>query len=413
MFSFHSDRLSAVRLGICQYGGLHVLFEEEFDPFPLCNSIYNRPKLLLPLSVREKIKFQRAYLIFTTFDQYSTGHMEVALMRFPECKLLTVNFLDCVNDKFDISTEYIYSLSKTIGHKKYARKPENIPHCTNVWILNNLGNLANRGGSCLLTFTYNDLLRSSMIGTHKSVIHNWIIPQTQYMKGTVDENYYSFMMDATVSKDFPSNVITVQQRTIVQRDTVVEVFLNHLIAFAFYTSILFTDLHATVIEIQFFQNRVCASPTKRLEAIPSGIKQLYFDSDLLQSRAQGPYGESNCSFMLKGKLCERDKITYADVIIDHWYPYVHKHDKLEEFGYNSVYRASDVNLNISIYNETQQCSEACQLDTTIEENLMLTPKVVRMLKWENIKEFLWRVQLTYAGFRLHIDQKCSSCDHIL
>ena len=46
--------------------------------------------------------------------------------------------------------------------------------------------------------------------------------------------------------------------------------------------------------------------------------------------------------MLKGKLCERDKITYADVIVDHLYPYVHKHDELEEFGYDSVHFASDV-----------------------------------------------------------------------
>ena len=116
--------------------------------------------------------------------------------------------------------------------------------------------------------------------------------------------------------------------------------------------------------------------------------------------------------MLKGKLCECDKITHADVIVDHWCPYFPENETIEESGY-TVYLASDVKLNISMHNETQQCSEACQLDITIEENLMLTPKVVRMLKWENIKEFLWRAQLTYAGFRLYIDQRCSSpCDHM-
>ena len=167
-----------------------------------------------------------------------------------------------------------------MGDKLYSRNSENIPHCKNVWILNNLGNmgaLANMGGSCLFTFSYRDLLLRTMIGTHKSVIHNWIIPQTQYREGTIEEDYYNFMMVATVSSNFPSNVITVQQRSIVQRDTLVAVFLHHLIAIAFYTNISVIDLHATVVQIQFFQNRVCASPTKRLEAIPSNIKQLYFD----------------------------------------------------------------------------------------------------------------------------------------
>ena len=93
MFSFYSSTFSLVSVGICQYGGLHVLFEDEyrgdiFDPFPLCNNIYNRPKILLP--IRRKIK--RAYVIFTTFDQYSTGHMEVALMHFPECELYTTSW---------------------------------------------------------------------------------------------------------------------------------------------------------------------------------------------------------------------------------------------------------------------------------------------------------------------------------
>ena len=418
MFSFHTDMFSIISVGICQYGGLHVLFEEEatgdiFDPFPLCNSIYNRPKLLLP--IRRKIK--RAYVIFTTFDQYSTGHMEVALMRFPECELYTVNFLDCVNDGFDTSTEYIYSDGKMIFAKKYPSYSESIPHCKNVWILNNLGNRANMDGRCFFTFTYIDLVTMFMIGTHKSVIHNWIIPQTQYMEGSVEEDYYNFMMVATVSSNFPSNMITIQQRTIVQRDAVVVAFLHHVIALEFYSNISFTDLHATVVQIQFFQNRACASPMERLQVIPSGIKQLYFASNALRRSALHPFhetlGKNNCSFMLKGKVCERDNVTYADVMIDHWRSIVLEHETIKEPRYNTVYRASDIKLNISIHNETQQCSEACQLDITIEENLMLTPKIVRMLKWENIKAFSWRVQLTYAGFRLHIDQKCSSpCDQM-
>ena len=222
---------------------------------------------------------------------------------------------------------------------------------------------------------------------------------------------------ATVSSNFPSNVMTVQQRTIVQRDALVEAFLHHLIALAFYTNTSFTDLHATVVQMQFFQHSVCASPMKSLEAIPSSIKQLYFDSDLLRRAAQNPFeqtlGKNNCLFTLKGKLCERDKITYADVIIDHWHSRVVNNASFIEFGYNSVYRTSDIKLNISIGNKTQQCSEACELDITIEENLMLTPKIVRMLKWESIKAFVWRAQLTYAGFRLHIDQRCSSpCNHM-
>ena len=429
MFSFHanywSDQFSdwmSVSLGICQYGGLHVVYEQEsigiqfFDQFSLCNSIYNRPKLLLPDSRR---KGQRAYVIFTTFEQYSTGHMEVTLMRFPACELYTVSFPDCRNDDFFLYFSFT-------GDKRYSRNSENIPHCKNFWISNNLGKGRNRflgkmGDRCLLTFIYRVLFPMDMIGSQKIVIHNWIIPQTQYIIGTVDEDYYNFMMNATVSNDFPSNVIGVQQRVIVQRDKVVEAFLNHLIGLAFHTNISFTDLHATVVQIQFFQSRVCRYPMKRLQAIPSGIKQLFFDSRMLRNSNLRPVfeslGKNNCSFMLKGKPCESDKITYEDVIIDHWFPDLHKGKDSFKYklcnGYNRVYHTADVKLNISIHNETQQCSEACKLDITIQENLNLTPNIVRMLKWENIKTFLWGAQLTYVGFRLHIDQKCSSpCDHM-
>ena len=80
----------------------------------------------------------------------------------------------------------------------------------------------------LLTFTFHDLNKALLTGTHKAIIHYWVIPQTQLISKPVDNDYYNFIMNATVPKDFQFDITLVQKETIVQRDKVAEVFLPHL-----------------------------------------------------------------------------------------------------------------------------------------------------------------------------------------
>ena len=408
---------------LCQYGGLYVyakvfwLFGYNSPHLTLCTSIYNKPTIPFHTVLHQ---LTRIYVLFTAFHKYSTGHVEVSLVQ-SDCEAYDVHFNKGKPDGLTLSHRF-YDIKKI--YNKLYRDPEKIPHCKRFWIYDKYGSMVQT--KRLLTLTFHDLTKFLLTGTHKAIIRYWSIPQTQLISRPVDKDYYNFIMNATVPRDFPFDMTLVQKRTLVQRDTVAEVFLPHLKRLAFCTNYSVTDLHRTIVLIKFFQNRICYSPMKRLESIPLGINQLYFDPSRLAAKAIG-YGfedtrtTANCVFMLKGTLCEGGTSTHADLVIDHFYPgeavtvhhsiwyktaircadYSKVLDKLMHFAF-------DIKLNVSIYNKTHQCSKICSLDITLWENLEVTPKVVRKLKWENISILLWRVQATKDRFRLQIHQKCSS-----
>ena len=111
------------------------------------------------------------------------------------------------------------------------------------------------------------------------------------MDSAVEVEYYNFIMNATLPRDFPLDMTMVQKRTVVERDKFVEIFLPHLRGLAFHTNNSVMDSHATVVQIVFFQNRICYNPIKWLENIPLGIEQLYFDSRSLARTAALGAGE--------------------------------------------------------------------------------------------------------------------------
>ena len=434
-YDMHFDSLNS----LCQYGGLHVFFEIDLSldhgmrfafhlPFiSYCTSINQKPTI--PFDTKISFPIARTYILFTTFDKYSTGHMEVSLMQ-SDCEVYDVHFHESHQPAGNFFPQR-FPDGQSIDEKLHTDS-EKIPHCKGFWISGKYGRMVQN--KRLLTFTFNDLNKALLIGTHKAIIHNWVIPETQLIAKPVDNDYYNFIMNATVPRDFPLDMTLVQKGTIVQRDKVAEAFLPHLRRLDVCTNYSGTDLHKTIVRIKFFQNRICYSPMKRLENIPLGINQLYFSPRRLANKAIG-YGfedtrtTANCVFMLQGKSCEGGIITHADVVIDHFYTgkNVTVHHSIKQPWYKTALRyteyskvldkwvhyAFDIKLNISLYNKTHQCPKTCSLDITIWENLEFTPKVVRMLKWENISVLLWRVQATKDGFRLQIHQKCSlPCVHM-
>ena len=407
---------------VCHYGGLQVIMEfldydRVFSFVSLCSSNYNKPSI--PHGIYPDV---RIYLLFTTFDKYSTGSMEVSLIR-SDCKFYDL-YLSTLNRRIFPVPSYTYKQSQT--HR------EEIPHCKGIWI-SNIHSLqlfgVVRHGYSWFTLTHQDLNRALLGGTHNVSIYHWMFAETQFTL-PVDVDHYNFIINATVPRDFPLDLRMVQKMIIVQRDKVAQAYLPHIRGLTFWRnySLIDTVLHKFVVRIKFIQNWICYSPMKRPENIPLGINQLYFDPRRLADKAIGykdTRGTENCDVMLKGTACERGVIKGADMIIDHYYP---EGDMIQFTGdYRNVIRyteyikeldkwmyfAYDIKLNISIYNKTQQCLKACSLDITIWENLELTPQVVRMLKWEDIKVLLWRVQATKHGFRLSIHQECSSpCIHM-
>ena len=165
MHSFLSFLSPIANVGIfdlCQYGGLHVLFEEAitnrvFKVLSFGSSFYNKPKIRLPHEDVTKI-----YLLFTTFDKYSTGHVDVSI-RHSECGLCNFAFFDCL-----ISPSFDFTNAQNIIPNLYHSTPEKIPHCKIIWIINNLNEQSMIESSCTLTYTFDDLNKVLLIGTHKN-----------------------------------------------------------------------------------------------------------------------------------------------------------------------------------------------------------------------------------------------------
>ena len=103
---------------------------------------------------------------------------------------------------------------------------EKIPHCKGFWLYGKYGSVVQT--KMLLSFTFHDLSKALLIGTHKAIIYYLIIPETQLISRPVDNDYYNLVMNATVPRDFPLDMTLVQKRTLVQRDKVGEAFLPHL-----------------------------------------------------------------------------------------------------------------------------------------------------------------------------------------
>ena len=92
-FKTLSTRKDALSLTSCEYGGFYILYtftEENFNihenrsvsgnPFTylsLCNTINNKPSFRL----WHQLNVTATFLMFTTFEKYSTGSAEISLVK--------------------------------------------------------------------------------------------------------------------------------------------------------------------------------------------------------------------------------------------------------------------------------------------------------------------------------------------
>ena len=401
-FSGYDIFSSLLHESICQYGGLYVLShyktvhgkEQCHQYFTLCNSIRNQPSLHL-LRAPHVIA---QYIMFITFVPFSFGSIEVSLT-FSGCQP-QFHIINCIKGDF----RYL-GLSRPT---KFWPLYETVPHCKHIWMTHNLDIQREVHHNCTITKTFAELSSVLLIGTHKAVVHNWIIQPTQHADKSIDTSNYNFLFNVTIIKAFPLDTTEIQHNTVVERDSVVEIHLPHLRGLMFSTNDSVMDLDISVVQIQLFQNRICLAVHGE-RVISSNTQLLYLDTQVRAYFAISREALSLCYQVFKGKACVASTTpNHAVLVIDYVYSSGNPISRFVQYKLGL-----DTKVNITIMNTTQQCLELCSLDVTIWENLKFIPKVVRMYEWKNVTGLLWRFHATGHGFRLRIAQTCfSPCSYM-
>ena len=411
-FLSKSTRKDKLSLSSCEYGGFYILYtftgqrfnshENRFvggNPLTylsLCNTINNKPSF----RVWHVLNITATFLVFTTFEKYSTGSAEIFLGK-STCKGYHYEFYGC--KPFD------KALGNYNGHLPYLKNnkwrewwsssDDGIPNCKALWIIQNFEIFSNK--NCRIFHSFQSLTNVFMTGPQKVIVNNWITPLTPYKQNISRKDYYNFHLNATELKDFPVDMSKKQQLIVVPRDEIVHTYVPFLVEMDISTNNSYDGLHALSIKIQLFQNLVCIHP-RSYHDIDVNIAHLYITMERINNRI-GKMDADNtlyCGQRLMRKPCTMNDISHTVTLIDHVF-------LVHSYGFTRDQR--DTTINITMVDK-KNCIEYCTLDISIWENLKIAPHYVRSFVWRHVNHLIWRVaELNEgSGFRLRIDRICSS-----
>ena len=132
-----------------------------------------------------------------------------------------------------------------------------------------------------------------MLGTQKAVIHNEIIPLTQYNENTIPASNYNFVFSATAVEHLPVDMSVEHHRILVQHDQTAGLFLSHLQSLEFTTKNTPMDIYAIVIDNSSYSFQICSLTTELAQqaaglyklpnahVIPADAEQFYLDAQIL------------------------------------------------------------------------------------------------------------------------------------
>ena len=192
-------------------------------------------------------------------------------------------------------------------------------------------------------------------------------------------------------------------------DHEVSAFLPHLRSLVLSTNHTFVDFHATVIRIQLYQNLIC---TQQQSHIAAEAIHLFLTAERITSRIVQPWEsrekenrrELYCTQYKRGALCENKTTTQSLAVIDQVF-------LNHSYGFTSQQLDTSISIKM-LGNKT--CLAHCKLDIFIWVSLKLTLNAhdVHHYVWKQVKNLMWIVPPTNAGFRLHINRTCSAvCSH--
>ena len=416
---------------ICQYGGLYILYKHTREQWnhheqryvrgnavtylSLCTNVYNKPSIRL----LHDVDIYATYLVFTTFQHYSSGSAEIVFLK-SACKGYHYEFFNCHTGPslgFGKIGKFPYYYKTGKLREFWNTTDTGIPSCKAIWLMTNVDGEGGIYDNCKIENSLRTLTDVFMVGPQDIHIHNWIIPLTHHLGNVKDTDHYNFNLTATVLKDFPVDMTEVQQTITVHHDQDEMAHLSHLRQLTFATNNSWQDLHATVIKIQLFQNLVCINK-QSIHTIEANIPHLFVTSErgasryiyvrsLEQSYCKQILASTPCATLNTSSLTDDTKT--ITTLIDQVYLY-HSYGFTEE--------RVETNINITMIDK-QECLNYCALDISIWENLQYTflhnSKLVRHFEWKKVKHLQWRVlpTNTEGGFRLCINRTCSvSCTHI-
>ena len=292
-FKTLSTRKDALSLTSCEYGGFYILYtftEENFNihenrsvsgnPFTylsLCNTINNEPFFRL----WHQLNVTTTFLVFTTFEKYSTGSAEISLVK-SKCKGYHYEFYGC--NAYDYAHNYNRPLPYYRNNKRrgwWNSSDDGIPSCKAIWLIQNFEEHSHK--NCRIFQSFQSLTDVFMTGPQKVIVNNWIIPLTPYKENISRTPYYNFHLNATILKDFPVDMTKEQQLIVVPHDQIVHTYVRFLREVDISVNNSDADLHVMIIKIQLFQNLVCIHPQSSHE-IDVNFAHLYITIERITNR---------------------------------------------------------------------------------------------------------------------------------
>ena len=241
----------------CEYGGLYIFYTSTRHKFnfhedrllsgnpltylSLCNTINNKPSFRL----FHAFNITATFLVFTTFEKYSTGSVEISLGKFT-CKGYHYESYWC--EPFG----NLQWFKNNQRREWWSSSDNGMPSCKAIWIISNVED-KHVGKSCRIFLSFQSLTNIFMTGPQKVVVNNWITPLTPYIENISRKDYYNFHLNVTGLKGFPADMPKKQQLIVVPRDQIVHTYVPFLVGMDIFTNNAYGNLYALSIKSSSFR----------------------------------------------------------------------------------------------------------------------------------------------------------------
>ena len=398
----------------CQYGGLFVVRKNlrshhSHNHITICSNVTDKKILPINSSSRDELVFVGYIVgvIFITFPGYSGGFIDLTITKDDECfgSNVALSRGPYCNNYFNFWTD-----------KANRRIDKSVTHCTDVWLLNNIGIFES---SPFENCTY--ILDHAQLGfpvvAYQMILYSSVIYQSDYFADLNTKHLFYINAEVEVLKDiqarFASEIVTFRVSLSSQNEHFFNLSSRTLFNFNFYGLDPFPTFS---IRVKFIENRIC-SPGDMLYSI---ARRYSYSSNIIYTIANisdvylspryqyeelssfffiyNGYNLGTCRALVIGHKCSH-LITNYQIIQVHYRP----HTSL----------VSPHKIDISM-KKTPNCSTHCSLNVGILEYIDDNNiRIIRHHKWRGIYRVTWQViAAKFQGFSVTINSTCATCTQL-
>ena len=395
----------------CHYGGLIIIT----DPIFIDNRVMPDEYITICSDITSGSIFPigniRLQLLFITFQGYSSGFIDLTFSRDDVCFGENMVTAKKPSSAWDLTTRWADSQATWPIPSGLLETPTT---CTDVWILNNIGEVGHIYSFLhLLPFENLSVVldHSSiafLVGPFNMTVSTTFITHSSFSSMSTDIPWLGNMnVEVNVLKRFPTQTTT---------ETVnfsMPLSVQHS---ANFTSSILTVFHVSnpgsdrfpvfAIRIQFTEHVICSGNIDKFSLYPriytiEDVLNVYLPRDhpLKELFAYvydyHGYNQGTCRTLIAGRKCSQS-ISHHQIVRIHYVP----HEEL----------VLPYEIDISM-KKTVNCSIECSLDIGILEFMHINDTTrFRYHEWRSIYRLTWQIIAAKSrGFSLTINSTCNTC----